>query len=396
METTELRTDLERRICGTALAEPEAWLAIRHALPDVPFADRLAAVVRHAADAVEAAGGKAGLQEVTVQVHSDGHTNLPEAWWSELTGWVIASTGLDLQWACRRLAELHRNDMVSLWSARIASEKDRERRDRLLANPPSSPKALNNERNWREIVVAWGRDFEGRASGRIPPPPQHGLFCMDDSQGGCWAGDLEIIAGESGGGKTLALLQIGARMASEVPVVYASYEMPAEMVAMRLVAHVAELGPRKIRNARPGDDYVVKRVGHKLPLVAGLKMHFLSQPTLAEIAAKVAIVQARVVLFDYVQRAAELNSRSREEAVASVSSGLKQLALKTGTTVIAGSQVNDEGRLRESRAIGHDADAVFFLDEHNVRVGKSRYSPAGTTYAISIDFEAQRIVSQRQ
>ena len=385
------RPDIERRICGAALAAPAAWRVVRSRLPDVPFNDRLAAVVRGAADEIHHQGGSPGLQEVTIQIHASRPSGLPDAWWGVVAGWLIDSTTLDIEWACTRVAEIARNETVARWSAAIANETDRERREKMMANPPPVPRALSRSKEWKDIVLSWGRDFEARCRGDIPPPPQHGLRFLDDSQGGCWPGDLEVIAGEPGGGKTLVMLQVGAFLSAQIPTIYASYEMPEDMVAMRMVAHMAGVGPKKLRRPDPADKMTIVRAGKKIGDVARLQFHYMLQPSMEQLAAKALNVGARVILFDYIQRAAEIETHSREQAVATVSSGLKQLALRTGTTVIAGSQVNKEGGLRESAAIGHDADSVYFLGEESVKVGKSRYAPGGSSYPIFIDFETQAI-----
>jgi len=55
---------------------------------------------------------------------------------------------------------------------------------------------------------------------------------------------------------------------------------------------------------------------------------------------------------------------SREELVAAISRKLKAVAKRTGCHILTASQLNDAGRLRESRAIGHDADAVFLVNKY--------------------------------
>jgi replicative DNA helicase len=72
----------------------------------------------------------------------------------------------------------------------------------------------------------------------------------------------------------------------------------------------------------------------------------------------------RLVIIDYLQLLAGEPTRkdmTREREVASISRRLKLMALELGLSVIALSQLNDEGYLRESRAIGHDADVIVNL-----------------------------------
>jgi replicative DNA helicase len=52
---------------------------------------------------------------------------------------------------------------------------------------------------------------------------------------------------------------------------------------------------------------------------------------------------------------------SREREVAHMSRSLKNMAQQLSVTVIALSQLNDTGLLRESRAIGHDSNVVLVV-----------------------------------
>ena len=54
---------------------------------------------------------------------------------------------------------------------------------------------------------------------------------------------------------------------------------------------------------------------------------------------------------------------TREELVASISRRLKRTAIKANKVVLTASQLNDNGQLRESRAIGQDADHILLLSK---------------------------------
>ena len=91
-----------------------------------------------------------------------------------------------------------------------------------------------------------------------------------------------------------------------------------------------------------------------------------------------------LVVVDYAQLVEGLRSKgdNREREVASISRTLKVAATKLNCLVILLSQLNDDGRLRESRALGQDANAVLFLEQDGdkgmrVRVGKARSAPSG-------------------
>ena len=56
---------------------------------------------------------------------------------------------------------------------------------------------------------------------------------------------------------------------------------------------------------------------------------------------------------------------NRQQEVADISRGLKAISRELKVPVVALSQLNDDGKLRESRAIGQDADNVWILKDED-------------------------------
>lgn len=103
-----------------------------------------------------------------------------------------------------------------------------------------------------------------------------------------------------------------------------------------------------------------------------------------------------LLVVDYLQLVEVEYSRNstREQAVASVSRGLKNLSVQLGCHVIALSQLNDDGLMRESRAIKNDASVVIKVErpdadqKESTRAGevdlvieKNRFGPTATVTA---------------
>ncbi len=100
---------------------------------------------------------------------------------------------------------------------------------------------------------------------------------------------------------------------------------------------------------------------------------------------------------DYIQRvhANVSKSANREQEVASISSGLKDIAKELRKPVVAPSQLNDDGKLRESRAIGQDSDGVWELrrvkdqpeneegEAVDLVIQKNRNGPRGVTVPLT-------------
>jgi replicative DNA helicase len=72
-----------------------------------------------------------------------------------------------------------------------------------------------------------------------------------------------------------------------------------------------------------------------------------------------------VVMVDYLQLldVTTAKGESREQAVSNVARRLKNLAKRKAVTILTGSQLNDDGQLRESRAIGQHADKVLYVSK---------------------------------
>jgi replicative DNA helicase len=95
---------------------------------------------------------------------------------------------------------------------------------------------------------------------------------------------------------------------------------------------------------------------------------------------------------DYLQiiRGRRNKGDSREQEIASISGGLKQLAKTMACPVVTGTQLNDDGKTRESRAIEQDADVWLVISDGGLKMAKVRNGPRGATLPLALDGAAQR------
>ena len=77
-----------------------------------------------------------------------------------------------------------------------------------------------------------------------------------------------------------------------------------------------------------------------------------------------------------------------------MSRGLKALAKSLGCPVFTASQLNDQGRMRESRAIGQDADVVLVVEAEGIRGLKVRNGERGQLFPLVLNGELQRFEQQ--
>jgi replicative DNA helicase len=198
-----------------------------------------------------------------------------------------------------------------------------------------------------------------------------GLEDLDRKTNGLHGSEMIIIAAFPGGGKTALAMNIAERAAvdSALPVAVFSLEMSAKRLVMRMLGSRAQVNMRHIRegDTGAGDWESLKMASVQ---ISNAPLHFCDQSdlTISQLRAKARqMVQqygVKLIVVDYLQLIAGESKRreqSREQEVSAISRGLKQMAIEFKVPVLALSQLNDDGKLRESRAIGQDADSIWLL-----------------------------------
>ncbi len=242
-----------------------------------------------------------------------------------------------------------------------------------------------------------------------------GFNKLDEMTSGFHPGDLVIVAGRPGMGKTAFALNMGtnACVSQKTPVAVFSLEMPKEQLVRRMLCSEARVDSTRLRAGQ-----LWREDWPKLAQAAGtlseLPFWIDDTPSLSmtELRAKARRIQSQqglgLIIVDYMQlmRSGSKND-SREQEISEISRSLKALAKELELPVIALSQLNRgvESRaakdkrpqlsdLRESGAIEQDADTILFIyrdevynrEEMNNRnraeiiIGKQRSGPTGTVY----------------
>lgn len=212
---------------------------------------------------------------------------------------------------------------------------------------------------------------------------------FDDLTGGLRPGQLIVLAGRPGMGKSAVAAGIALRVALTygLRVLTVSIEMSLSELLDRYVAASARIDLTRVRaGIDPADDpREWARACAEGDKFDGKNLWVLDDPTttLPSIHAAAQRIEADLVIVDYLQivdtlAAAGSKNRTREREVAELSGGLKRMARDLGVPVIALSQFNRdlESRhadkrpqltdLRESGAIENDADLVvgLYRDEY--------------------------------
>ncbi len=232
-----------------------------------------------------------------------------------------------------------------------------------------------------DIVVAALEKLELiRASGGSVIGVPSGLLDLDDITSGFQEGDLIIIAGRPGMGKTaLALSMIrNAALEADVGVGMFSLEMANHQLAMRLLCAEARVDSHFVRTGK-----LPAKLWKNLGLSAGdlekAPIYLDDSPalTVLELRAKARRLKAEhnigMIVVDYLQlMQGPRGVENRQHEISVISRSLKALAKELSIPVVALSQLSRavEQRadrkpqlsdLRESGAIEQDADVVIFL-----------------------------------
>jgi replicative DNA helicase len=244
-----------------------------------------------------------------------------------------------------------------------------------------------------------------------------GFYELDDLTNGFQNGDLIIIAGRPGMGKTAFILNVAlnAIRKSSRAVLFFSLEMSGEQLVRRLLSADARVDQNALQKGRLNAQAWEKVIAsadrlQRLPLYID-DGTFLTVPMMlskarrlkAELGRKVPPVELGMVVVDYLQLLSmDAKAERRELEVSMITRALKMMAKELKVPVVALSQLNRgvEARsnkrpllsdLRESGAIEQDADLILFLyrDElydpdspdkgiAEVIIGKQRNGPLGT------------------
>lgn len=238
--------------------------------------------------------------------------------------------------------------------------------ERILAL--SVDRQQRRERPFYKLVdEAMDRYEEAVKRGGQIPGISTGFPGLDHITGGKQPGQLWVIGGGTSDGKSAFAQQCALSMAGAgTPVAIFTLEMPDEEVVDRFFAMHAKVDSALFKRGFHRRDQIADcvKAQHELRAMP-VTIRDVSGIKLSPLVADIRILAKRGVkhfVVDYGQLIeGELRNRSREEEVARVSRNLKAAAKQLRVSIDLLSQLNDDGKLRESRAVGFDADVVATL-----------------------------------
>jgi len=301
--------------------------------------------------------------------------------------------------ATRALANLAADIERSIADGRSADELIPETTERLLALQTTARAGkglVSSEDLARELID----DLDGRRE--RPRGLEVGLADFDSLTFGLEPGDLVVIAGRPGMGKTALLVSIAAHVSRHKPVAVFSAEMPARQLMRRCLALVGDIPQGRLRRADQLTDADWAQIAPAATAIAERRLWIddTALPSLTHTRAESLALKARagslgLVLVDYVQLV-QGHGANRYEQLRDVAYGSKALAKDLGVPVILLAQLNrsvesrNEKRpclsdLRDSGAIEEAADIVGLL------YSEAYYTPDfGMPYALECRIDKHR------
>ncbi len=328
--------------------------------------------------------------------------------------WTFLPTGANWRYYVEGVVGYYQRRMAILESQRLIEqmydlqspleETIRETVERVFANlaiQGSRPEKMLKDRAHEFLDILEERARQGGAITGIT----FGLPGLDEIVGGLQGGDVCVIAADTGIGKSALALQVVRTTSIDRGLATAlfSLEMPwiqiferlhiqsgVAMKALRLGAlteRATIISTTELLIQR-NNIFIEDQFGQDVSGICSRSRYLKSK------------YDIKLIVVDYLQLVGAVAAGreiTREREVAAISHRLKTLAHELDIVILALSQVNDQGLLRESRAIGQDADVVLMIlppessnQPHEIQIRKHRNGQSGIYVPVNFHGDQMR------
>ena len=303
----------------------------------------------------------------------------------------------------QKALRVSRNGQHALSQA-TTSDEAAETARKLLADIQSAIAGPRRSSTGKQAVDGFSCKLKADHEAGEFPGKATGIDQLDKISGGLKPGELLVVGGKPSRGKSVLLLQIaGEFIRREDPVAIFSLEMMKHEIVGRLISTMGRVDYGSItqpKSLTKGDVQRIQRIAGSIA-AAPVWIDDSASQSIETITAEATRIRdshgcLALIVVDYIQliRGGRNKNESREEEVARASGGLKQMAKALGCPVISASQLNEQGQVRESRAIEQDADAVLFIVEEGIKIGKMRNGVRNSVLNLQLDGRFQRFTER--
>lgn len=225
------------------------------------------------------------------------------------------------------------------------------------------------EKPFRSVVIEATTRYEYllENKGKLGVPT--GFPTLQKYMGGWKAASLNVIAATTGGGKTtLALNFMNAALKEKIGVALFTLEMTKEDICDMLFSVNARIDRNRFNTGEFTESDLKSMAGQSV-WMSNLPLWLDDSSTITVEQIRKQVLQLKadnrigLVIVDYAQLVMPMNDRdSRELQVAAIARGLRVLAKDAQLPLIVLSQLNEDGKIRESRVLAHEAANVFVLE----------------------------------
>ncbi len=405
-----MQEDLERHVVSGALQGVQD-IKDFVSLPEELWTKPLHKIIHQSIRELQAEGGKSDTVAVYEKMNSSGHSiELDELFALERDYVLIPS---QYETICQRLRSQFDQRMVIsaiheaafiAESAPSAQEAKQSAIGRLLDLQDYGPAQciFGGTETLRDVLDSTKEAFERPDSEKQKPVGvTTGFQKLDMILRGFRKGGLYILGAGTGRGKSVMAMNIACAAAqSGKKVLYCSLEMSHQAIMRRILSSYARISGDLIETGSLTSDQLdrlvdavgmVKKIADNITILnqRGVSLYQLGA-IIRQVSQKPGI---DLIIVDYLQLLEVDQTYSREREVASISKALVMLAGVNDVPILALSQLNETGQIRESRAVGQDASAVIRIDypsevnerwdeqpddiNATIRVLKHRHGPTG-------------------
>jgi len=289
---------------------------------------------------------------------------------------------------------------------------------RIIGDAPDAPSAIEETRKALDALTGAARgpkrsigtkaafsafldEYEADSKSDGPPGLTTGISIIDKKSGGMRKGEFWVTGGLESRGKSALMLQIAAHsLKNNVRVGVFSLEMTANVVVGRLLSTGYRIDYGKITQTEKPTEHDLDRIKGAISESIKWKLHIddSSHQTIDSIRGESLRLRDEhgdlgLIVIDYLQlvQVERRKNESREQEIAHISRTLKQMAKELGCPVTSATQLNEDGKSRESRSIQQDADCCLYINSDSAGVVsyKMRNAQKGEVFNLALNGKYQ-------